>query len=197
MRYMLKIYKELLSWVECLLIYMPGAVGINLRRMWYAKHFLIGENLTICEGVFFISPENIKIGDSTSVGANSFFSADGGYINVGNKVAFNRGVHINASVCGEIRIGKMCLFGPNVMVRTADHRFSDPKKYIRDQGHKCENITIEDDVWIGANAVILSGVRIGRGAVIGAGSVVVVDIPSMAIAVGVPAKVIKYRDGKE
>ena len=52
---------------------------------------------------------------------------------------------------------------------------------------------IEDDCWIGANAVILGGVHIGKGAIIGAGAVVTKDIPSMAIAVGVPAKVLKYR----
>mgnify|MGYP000928569106 CR=1 FL=1 len=54
-------------------------------------------------------------------------------------------------------------------------------------------IVIEDDVWIGESAIIMSGVHIGRGAVIGAGAVVTKDIPPYAVAVGVPAKVIKYR----
>ena len=54
-------------------------------------------------------------------------------------------------------------------------------------------ITVEDDVWIGANSVILPGVHINKGAIIGAGSVVTKDIPPYAIAVGNPAKVIKYR----
>lgn len=55
-------------------------------------------------------------------------------------------------------------------------------------------ITLGDDVWIGANSVILPGVTIGRGAVIGAGAVVTKDIPEYAIAVGNPARVIKYRE---
>jgi acetyltransferase-like isoleucine patch superfamily enzyme len=54
-------------------------------------------------------------------------------------------------------------------------------------------VLIEDDCWIGANAVILGGVHIGRGAIVGAGAVVTKDVPSMAIAVGVPARVRKYR----
>jgi galactoside O-acetyltransferase len=191
-----QLFGEMLLWADAFMRFIPGSIGLSLRKVWLAKCLQIGRDLIVGEGVTFVSSQNIKIGGFTSIGNNSFFCADGGHIYVGKKVAFNRGVHINASICGEIRIGKMCLFGPNVMVRTANHQFSDPERYIRDQGHKCGNVTIEDDVWIGANAIILPGVRIGRGAVIGAGSIVIVDIPSMAIAVGVPAKVIKYRDSK-
>jgi acetyltransferase-like isoleucine patch superfamily enzyme len=54
-------------------------------------------------------------------------------------------------------------------------------------------VTIEDDVWIGVNATILPGVRVGRGAVVAAGSVVTQDVPEFAIVGGVPAKVLKYR----
>ena len=185
---------EVYLWLDDLVAGIPGHTGVLIRRVWLNKRFNRSNNITIGNSVTFCSPTNIEMGDSLSIGDYSFFSADGGHISVGDGTAFNRGVHINASVCGEIRIGNMCLFGPNVVVRTANHQFNDPEKYIRDQGHKCGNVTIEDDVWIGANAIILPGVRIGRGAVIGAGSIVIVDIPSMAIAVGVPAKVIKYRD---
>ena len=55
-------------------------------------------------------------------------------------------------------------------------------------------IVIEDDVWIGANCVILPGVHIGYGAVVAAGSVVTRNVPSYALVAGVPAKVIKYRE---
>ena len=55
------------------------------------------------------------------------------------------------------------------------------------------NITIADDVWIGANAVVLGGVEIGRGAVVGAGSVVTKDVSPLAVVAGVPARVIKQK----
>ncbi len=58
-------------------------------------------------------------------------------------------------------------------------------------------IIVEDDVWIGMNSLILSGVRIGKGAVVGAGAVVAKDIPPYAIAVGNPCKIVKYRFDKE
>jgi acetyltransferase-like isoleucine patch superfamily enzyme len=61
------------------------------------------------------------------------------------------------------------------------------------QGHVFGDINIEDDVWIGANVTILGGVNIGRGSIIGAGAVVTKNVPSMAIAAGVPARLIKWR----
>ena len=69
------------------------------------------------------------------------------------------------------------------------------KPKLLDEGAaQCKGtIIIEDDVWIGESAIIMSGVHIGRGAVIGAGAVVAKDIPPYAVAVGVPASVIKYR----
>ena len=57
-------------------------------------------------------------------------------------------------------------------------------------------VVIEDDVMIGANAVVLEGVRVGRGAVVAAGAVVVEDVPENAVVAGVPARVIKQRDGR-
>ena len=95
-----------------------------------------------------------------------------------------------------IKIGKLCLIGPGVVMRTSQHRFDEPYLPIRQQGHDVADIFIEDNVWIGAHAVILGGVRIRSGAVIGAGAVVNKDIPAMAVAVGVPAKVIKFRKTK-
>lgn len=78
-------------------------------------------------------------------------------------------------------------------MRTANHRFSRTDINIQDQGHHAADIVIDGNCWIGANVVILGGVHIGGGAIIGAGAVVTKSIPSMAIAVGVPARVIKSR----
>ena len=58
-------------------------------------------------------------------------------------------------------------------------------------------LIVEDEAWIGAHVVVLAGVRIGRGAVIGAGSVVTRDVPDMAVVAGVPAKLLRDRDGRK
>ena len=58
--------------------------------------------------------------------------------------------------------------------------------------YNAKNIIIEDDVWIGFNCIILKGVRIGKGAIIGAGTIITKDVPSHAVIVGNPAKIIKY-----
>lgn len=65
--------------------------------------------------------------------------------------------------------------------------------FVKERTQDYEEVTIGNDVWVGAHAVIMPGVRIGNGAVIGAGAVVTKDIPDYAIAVGVPAKIVKYR----
>jgi len=189
-----RLIAEIGAWAEAFVRFSPGRSGNAVRRLWFRRCFQEFEKASIGFGSEFISPHTISFKGSVSVGKNSFFTAEDGSIAVGNNTAFNMNVHINASVGGAIRIGEYCLCGPNVVMRTANHRFDNPSLFIRQQGHEVEDITIEDDVWIGANAVILGGVSIGKGAVIGAGAVVTEDVPSMAVAVGVPAKVIKFRD---
>lgn len=187
------IASEFFVWSESLIRFMPGRVGNTLRRVWFRRRFKRGGTVFIGVGCEFISPEAMRFEDVVGIGRNSFFAAEGGSISVGDNTAFNENAHVNASAGGHINIGKWCLIGPNVVMRTAGHRYDDPHTYIRQQGHIPQDISIGDDVWIGANAVILGGVHIGKGAVIGAGAVVTKNIPSLAVAVGVPARVIKYR----
>ena len=96
---------------------------------------------------------------------------------------------------GEIKIGKYCNISQHCSLVASNHSIA-KDKYISEQpwDETRTGIVLGDDVWIGANSVVLPGVTIGRGAVIGAGSVVTKDIPEYAIAVGNPAKVIKYRE---
>ena len=111
----------------------------------------------------------------------------GDQIHIGDKSFIN--FNVSMIDLGEIRIGNRVLIGPGTGLFTAIHPI-DPE--IRATGiEKGINITIEDDVWIGGNVTILPGVKIGRGAIIGAGSVVTKDIPEMTIAAGNPAKVIR------
>lgn len=88
-----------------------------------------------------------------------------------------------------VQIAPGCAFSPY------EHNYEDLTRPIRAQGlHSKGPIIIEDDVWLGLDVKVLDGVTIGRGAIVGAGAVVTKDIPAYAIAVGVPARVVGYRD---
>ncbi|EJB06141.1 acyltransferase family protein [Rhizobium leguminosarum bv. trifolii WSM597] len=93
-----------------------------------------------------------------------------------------------ACVSGKVTCGNGVRIASHASVVGFNHGFDDPDRPIHRQGVISLGITIGDDVWIGANCVILDGVIIGNGAVIAAGAVVTQDIPAMAIAGGVPAK---------
>ena len=103
---------------------------------------------------------------------------------------------------GNLRIGNYCSIAPEVnFVIDGEHNYNKlstypfEQRYFKEQSYSISkgDIRIDDDVWIGYKATILSGVHIGQGAIIAAGAVVVKDIPAYAIAGGIPAKVIKYR----
>ncbi len=93
-----------------------------------------------------------------------------------------------------IKIGCRVEIAPNCAFYSYDHGIA-PEKTIKDQPLKSKGgIVIEDDVWLGVGVIVLDGVKIGRGAVIGAGAVVTHDVPEGAIATGVPARVVKMRN---
>jgi acetyltransferase-like isoleucine patch superfamily enzyme len=89
------------------------------------------------------------------------------------------------------------MIGPNVVIISGTHNFKDVTIPIRKQGSVKKRVIIEDNVWLAANVNVMPGVRIGEGSVIGAGAVVTKDIPPYSIAVGVPARIIKSREGYE
>lgn len=114
-----------------------------------------------------------------------FYTDCGKNIHVGKNVFINSGCHFQDQ--GGITIGDGALIGHNAVLATLNHDI-DPRK--RSTMHPAP-ITIGKDVWIGANATFVPGVKIGDGAIIAAGAVVTQDIPANVIAGGVPAKVIK------
>ncbi len=140
----------------------------------------------------FVAPENIIIGSHFSAGLFAFIDATQGLVTIGNNVSLNNNVFLGSSF-SKINIGNNVLIGPNVVFRSADHVFESITSPIRVQGHISSSIVVEDDVLICANCVITKGVRIGRGSVIAAGSVVTKDIPPYSLAAGVPALVKKKR----
>ena len=153
---------------------MPYALFSKHIRRFCAKLMLdgCGKNVNIEHGAFLASGKDIKIGN-------------------------NSGIGINARVAGPLEIGNDVMIAPNVFIITQNHKISDLDVPMRLQTAPKEKVTICDDVWIGANAVILPGVTVGKGSVVGAGAIVTKDVPEYAIVGGNPAKVIKYRNGKE
>ena len=89
-----------------------------------------------------------------------------------------------------IEVGRDCMIGPHCYITDADHGTLLGQS-VKSQPMTKSPVVIEEDVWIGANVVILPGVRIGKGAVVGAGSVVTHDIPALAVAIGAPARVLR------
>jgi acetyltransferase-like isoleucine patch superfamily enzyme len=133
-----------------------------------------------------------------------------GFITLGDSVRIRRGVVLQAGpitigdhvdlnpyvvIFGKVTIGTYSMIAPHVMLAGGDHQFEDRTRPMRNQGDTCLGIVIEDDVWIGANAVVVDGVRIGKGAVVGGGAVVTKNVQPYAIVGGNPAKLIKYRPG--
>jgi acetyltransferase-like isoleucine patch superfamily enzyme len=86
------------------------------------------------------------------------------------------------------------LIAAHTSINTVSHHFERCDIPINDQGIYCDPVRIEDDAWIGMNAVILQGVTIGKGAVVGAGAVVTRDVPAWSIVMGVPARIVSQRD---
>ncbi len=89
----------------------------------------------------------------------------------------------------KVTIGDNVMIGPGTLITSVGHPLS--PKGRREHQAFAKPVNIENDVWIGGNVVILPGINIGRGSVIGAGSVVTKDIPAFSVAVGSPARVIK------
>jgi len=100
-------------------------------------------------------------------------------------------IGIHNTIIGPVSIGSHVNLAQGIVVTALNHNFNDCSLYIDQQGITTRSVVIGDDVWIGANAVILPGVTIGSHSVIAAGAVVTKDVPDNTIVGGVPAKVIK------
>ncbi len=100
-------------------------------------------------------------------------------------------IGLHNTIIGPVRIGNNVNLAQGITVTALNHNFDDTNKRIDEQGVSTNAVTIEDDVWIGANAVVLPGVTIGTHCVVAAGAVVTKDVPPHSLVAGVPAKVIK------
>lgn len=116
----------------------------------------------------------------------------------GGSIALGRDIYIGPNCVlyghGGLTIGADVLIAANTVIIPNAHRISDLERPIRSQGEEARGITIEDDVWLGCGVQVLDGVRIGRGAVVGAGSVVTRDVAPRMVVVGSPARPLRRRD---
>ncbi len=164
----------------------PGSVitkGIPLVDIREGSSLEIGENVTL-------NSNNFDYHINMHSPVKLFADREGAKIKIGDNTRIH-GTCIHAF--GSITIGKNCLIAANTNIIDCnghDLSFDDPSNRIHTQG-TTKPIKIGDNVWIGANCMILAGVTIGVGSIISANSVVVKDIPSMVIAGGNPAKIIK------
>jgi maltose O-acetyltransferase len=113
-----------------------------------------------------------------------------GVLRIGDGVRLNYGVSVAAQK--EVSIGHRTRIGPYVMIVDSD--FHDP--YDRSRRPEGRPVVIEDDVWIGAKASVLRGVRVGRGAVVGTGAVVTRDVEPFSVVAGMPARVVGRLDAE-
>ena len=146
----------------------------NIFSVNVCAHSLKGEHIDVREGTHIDA--NSSIGSYSYIGSNCSITKTtvGSYCSIANNVSIGQGEHKLSEIS------------------TSSVFYNDSYELLT-----TKNCTIGHDVWIGVDAIILRGVTIGDGAVIGANAVVTKDIPSFSIAVGTPARVIKYRFNEE
>jgi len=131
----------------------------------------------------------IRLGDRVTLNRYAYLLH---HVEIGHGSEINNFTRIDG--WGGVFIGDDVLIGPNVQILSYQHAYRRADRTIKRQGIVKKPIHIEDDVWIGASSVILAGVRVGRGAVIGAGSVVTKDVAPYSVVVGSPARKIGQRE---
>ena len=100
-------------------------------------------------------------------------------------------IGLHNTIIGPVTIGSHVNLAQGITITALNHNFDDSEKRIDQQGISTKEVVLEDDIWVGANAVILPGVTIGTHAVVAAGAIVTKDVPPHSLVAGVPAKVIR------
>ena len=168
--YLSRIRYELLKW----------------RFEQYGKRGSIGKNVKILGPIKIYAGDRIALRDDVILGGHGSLT-----------IGYNTGINAQSIVAAmnRVEIGANVMLAPRVYILDVDHKFERRDIPISEQGYNISPTIVEDDVRIGAGAVVTRGVRIGRGAIVGANSVVTRDVEPYAIVGGAPAKLIKYRPG--
>jgi len=154
------------------------------------------EGLRVGPWVEIRSAELLRLGKRVTIDNGALLHCGGmqwshgrGGISIGNDTYIGpKAVLFGA---GGIEIGSDVLVSPGVLVTSHQHGFATSGKLIRSEPLEFAAVVIEDGVWIGGNATILPGVRIGSGSIVGAGAVVTKSMPAQTMALGVPARVVR------
>ncbi len=199
--------------------WLPGALGFALRKWFYPGLFKkVGRGVVFGKNMTVRHPKKIELGDNVILDDNTVIDAKGEFNNglkIGNNVLVGRNSSISCKG-GDIEIGDYSNIGPNNIIisestlKIGKYVFTSGQVYMIAGGNHTFNrtdipiwlqpciskggIIIEDDVWIGATATILDGVKIGTGAVIGAATLVHKRIKRYTVNLGIPAQVVKKRE---
>ena len=168
----------------------PGKAVQVLRARWQLRRCdVVPLNVRLRGRVKVENYGRIEIGDRVRIEGVmlpvEMVAWKGARLSIGSGTYLNYGVSLSAH--REVTIGENCLIGNYAVVMDSDYH----DLYDRSRPGRAEPVVIEDDVWLGLRVTVLKGVRIGRGSVVGAGSVVTDDIPPYSLAFGVPARVVK------
>jgi acetyltransferase-like isoleucine patch superfamily enzyme len=162
----------------------------------YHNEVRLGRNVFIGDRVVIYRDSQggaVELGDRVHLyGETCIQTGDGGNVKIGRDTHIEpncqfSGYKASIEIGSDVQIAPRCAFYPYGHGVSAQEPIS--RQALTSKG----NIVIEDDAWLGVGVIVLSGVRIGRGAVVGAGSVVTSSIPDRAIAAGIPARVLKVR----
>lgn len=165
------------SYMKWRLLGLKGpAFGFGIPRIWRRARI--------------VNPSGIQLHEHTKLRAYSVVLSDAGRIEIGAHTGI--GDYSIVSSVESVSIGERVMIASGCHINDANHDISGTGS-MQSAPLKSEPIVIEDDVWIGANAVVTAGVRIGRGAVVAAGAVVTRSVAPLEIVAGVPAKAIGRR----
>ena len=171
-------------------------VSVTLR---HPHKIHIGDNVVIddlcCLDAKGTDNQGIQIGSGVFVGRNTILSCKNGDIVIDDRA--NIGFNCEIFSASRVHVGKDILMAAYPYLVGGDHLYDRTDIPVLQQGRTARGIDVADNVWLGTHVVVTDGSTIGRDAIIGAGAVVVGDVPEFAIATGIPAKVVRdRRDGQ-
>lgn len=200
----------------------PGAAGMALRKLFWPRLFgACGKGVQFGQGLILRQPHRIRlghrvvlgercvldarspeedvaieIGDDGMLSVGVMLSCKGGRIVLGANIGVGPGTTMQSMAGEPVTIGKDGIIGAGCYFAGGGNYNTDRTDIpIRQQGKRpMGGCRVEEDCWFGARCTVLGGVTVGRGSIVGAGAVVIREIPPLSVAVGVPAKVIRRRE---